>query len=172
MPPVALLATLPTAGSIAGSIVGSLPGSLAGSSVLAAIPTGSLTTALLLVVFGLAIGISLGSVGAGGSILAVPVLVYVAGEEPKQATVSALIVVLTTSLIALRPHWTARRVRTDLAIPFAVAGTAGAFIGKRLADGIDADLLMLAFAGLMIVSGTWSGSTHQRALASPRLRLP
>ena len=111
-------------------------------------------TFALLVLFGLAIGVSLGAVGAGGSILAVPVLGYVAGEPPKQATVSALLVVFTTSLIALRPHWVAKRVRLDLAVPFAATGTAGAFVGKELADGLDSNLLMLAFAGLMVLSAT------------------
>jgi uncharacterized membrane protein YfcA len=57
---------------------------------------------LLAVPFGLAIGILLGLVGAGGSILAVPVLVYVLGEPVKQATTESLLIVGLTALVGTR----------------------------------------------------------------------
>ena len=106
---------------------------------------------------GVLIGVSLGAVGAGGSILAVPVLVYIAGEEPKQATASALVVVLITAVIALRPHWVARRVRLDIALPFAGAGVAGALVGKSLSERLDANVLMLCFSGVMVSAAVLMG---------------
>ena len=66
---------------------------------------------VLVAIMAAAIGLSLGTVGAGGSILAVPVLVYVVGQSPKVATSSSLVIVCATSLMALRPHWTGHRVR-------------------------------------------------------------
>jgi uncharacterized protein len=109
----------------------------------------SVAVVVALVAFGLLIGLSMGAVGAGGSIIAVPVLVYVAGQPPKEATASALVVVLLTSLVALRPHWAQRRVRLDVAIPFALAGFGGAAIGALGSKQVPGDVLMLAFSGVL-----------------------
>ena len=61
--------------------------------------------ALLASPLGLLIGLSLGALGGGGSILAVPALVYAAGQPAKGATTTSLILVAITSLIGLAPHW-------------------------------------------------------------------
>lgn len=111
-----------------------------------------MTQILLIVLFGTLIGLTLGSVGAGGSILAVPVLVYVAGETPKLATVSSLVVVCVTASIAVRPHWVVGRVRTDIAVPFGVVGVLGSLLGKVLSERLNPNMLMLAFSGVMIVA--------------------
>ena len=78
--------------------------------------------ALIAMPFGLAIGVLLGLVGAGGSILAVPVLVYVLGEPVKQATTESLLIVgltaLAGALAAAREH----RVRWRVGLAFAAAG--------------------------------------------------
>lgn len=118
-------------------------------------------TLMLVVLFGSLIGLSLGSVGAGGSILAVPVLVYVAGEAPKLATVSSLVVVCVTALIALRPHWTVGRVRTDIAIPFGAVGIAGSLTGKVLSEHLNANVLMLAFSGVMVAAAVVTGRRNR-----------
>ncbi|HZD88248.1 MAG TPA: TSUP family transporter, partial [Gaiellaceae bacterium] len=67
--------------------------------------------ALLALPFGLAIGLSLGLVGGGGSILALPVLVYVLGEPVKAATTESLLIVGTTALLGSLDHARAGRVR-------------------------------------------------------------
>ncbi len=59
---------------------------------------------LLAIPLGVLIGLSLGALGGGGSILTVPALVYVLGQDPRDATTSSLIIVGITSLIALVPH--------------------------------------------------------------------
>ena len=60
---------------------------------------------------GFLIGMSLGALGGGGSILAVPALVYAAGQDPKGATTTSLVLVTITALIGILPHWRAGRVR-------------------------------------------------------------
>lgn len=107
---------------------------------------------LLLGLLGILIGVSLGSVGAGGSILAVPILVFVAGEAPKSATVSSLVIVGATALIALGPHLKAHRVRGDIAIPFGVIGIAGSFVGKKLSDTQNPNVLLLLFSVVMVAA--------------------
>ncbi len=107
---------------------------------------------LVLGLLGILIGVSLGSVGAGGSILAVPILVFVAGEAPKSATVSSLVIVGATALIALGPHLKAHRVRGDIAIPFGVIGIAGSFVGKKLSDTQNPNVLLLLFSVVMVAA--------------------
>ena len=64
--------------------------------------------ALLASPLGFLIGLSLGALGGGGSILAVPSLVYAAGQTPKHATTTSLVLVALTALIGMVPHWRAR----------------------------------------------------------------
>jgi uncharacterized protein len=71
-----------------------------------------LNEALLALPFGLAIGLLLGLVGGGGSILAVPVLVYLLGEPVKDATTESLLVVGTAALVGAADH--ARIGRVEL----------------------------------------------------------
>jgi uncharacterized membrane protein YfcA len=75
-----------------------------------------LNEALLALPFGLAIGLLLGLVGGGGSILAVPVLVYLLGEPVKDATTESLLVVGTAALVgaaANRPRGAPRGLRSE-----------------------------------------------------------
>ena len=67
--------------------------------------------ALLVSPLGFLIGVSLGALGGGGSILAVPILVYAAGESPQAATTTSLIVVGAASLFGMFTHLRAGRVR-------------------------------------------------------------
>ena len=77
------------------------------------------------------IGVSLGLLGGGGSILAVPVLVYVAGQEPASAIATSLAVVGGTSLIAAIDHARAGRVDLRAAIGFGATGAPSAARGSR-----------------------------------------
>ena len=103
---------------------------------------------------GLLIGVSLGALGGGGSILAVPALVYAAGQAPTQATTTSLVLVAITALIGIIPHWRAHRVRFGAGILFGVVGIAGSLLGSRWNQAANPDLLLLAFAGLMFVAAT------------------
>lgn len=108
--------------------------------------------ALLASPLGFLIGLSLGALGGGGSILAVPVLVYAAGQAPREATASSLLLVGTAALVGLRPHLRAGRVRVATGLAFGVAGIPGSLLGTAVNRRLDPDLLLLAFSGLVLVA--------------------
>lgn len=98
------------------------------------------------------VGISLGLLGGGGSILTVPLLAYVAGQEPKEAIATSLLVVGVTSAVGAITHARAGRVRWRVAAVFGVAAMAGAYGGGRLAHFIPGNILLIAFALIMIMA--------------------
>ncbi|HEX5522998.1 MAG TPA: sulfite exporter TauE/SafE family protein [Pedococcus sp.] len=100
---------------------------------------------------GLLIGLSLGALGGGGSILTVPALVYVLGQDPRTATTSSLLIVGATSLIALLPHARAGRVRFGQGLLFGALGTAGSLAGTALSATVPPQVLLTAFAALMLL---------------------
>ncbi|NUR51538.1 MAG: sulfite exporter TauE/SafE family protein [Hamadaea sp.] len=101
-----------------------------------------------------AIGLLLGLLGGGGSILTVPVLVYLAGQSPEAAIPSSLFVVAVTSAFALLPHARAGRVHWRVGLVFGTAGLAGAYAGGRLAAGIPTPVLLTGFGLLMAAAAT------------------
>lgn len=96
------------------------------------------------------IGLTLGLLGGGGSILAVPLLVYVAGLPAKEAIATSLLVVGVTSAVAVLPHARLGRVRWRTGLIFGTAGMAGAYAGGRLAEFVPAAVLLTGFALMMI----------------------
>ncbi|MEX0835590.1 MAG: sulfite exporter TauE/SafE family protein, partial [Nitriliruptor sp.] len=100
----------------------------------------------------LLIGVALGLLGGGGSILAVPVLVYVAGQDPKAAIAMSLLVVGVTSAAGAVSHARAGRVQWRTAAVFGAAGMVGAYGGGRLAEFIPGTWLLIAFAVMMVVT--------------------
>jgi len=101
---------------------------------------------------GLLIGLSLGALGGGGSILTVPVLVYLLHQSPHAATAGSLLIVGITAAAGMIAHHRAGRVRPAPGIVFGVLGVAGAYAGSRLSSNIQPDLLLSLFAGLMLVA--------------------
>ena len=81
------------------------------------------------------VGVALGLLGGGGSILTVPLLAYVAGMDAKQAIATSLLVVGTTSAVAAISHARAGRVQWRTGLIFGVAGMVGAFGGGLLEIG-------------------------------------
>ncbi|WP_380164989.1 sulfite exporter TauE/SafE family protein [Jannaschia sp. R86511] len=110
---------------------------------------GNLWLVLLLAV---AVGVSLGLLGGGGSILAVPLLVYVAGLDSKEAIATSLLVVGVTSLAALVPHALAHRVRWRTGLVFGAAAMVGAYLGGRLAEFVPGTVLLIAFSLMMLAT--------------------
>jgi uncharacterized membrane protein YfcA len=98
------------------------------------------------------IGISLGMLGGGGSILTVPLLLYVFGVEAKAAIAMSLLVVGTTSIAALVPHARAGRVQWKTGAIFSAASMIGAYGAGRLAKFIPSSALLLAFGAMMLVT--------------------
>jgi len=107
----------------------------------------------------LAIGVSLGFFGGGGSILTVPLFVYVFGLEPKDAIASSLLVVAIASMIGAAQHARAGNVRMREGLVFGMAGMVGAFLGGRVSAFIDGGVLLLLFASMMTVTALamWRG---------------
>jgi len=126
---------------------------------------------------GFLIGLSLGALGGGGSILAVPALVYAAGQSPKAATTTSLVLVALTALIGIVPHWRAGRVRAAAGAVFGLAGIGGSLLGSHWNESADPDVLLLAFSMLMFVAAfaMWRRARKSPAatvvVATPRVDL-
>jgi len=100
------------------------------------------------------VGVSLGMLGGGGSILTVPILTYVAGFEPQQAISASLFIVGVTSVVSVLHHARAGRVRWQTGFIFGVAGKAGAFAGGIVGGYIPGTILMVLFAAMMVATAT------------------
>jgi uncharacterized membrane protein YfcA len=101
---------------------------------------------------GFLIGLSLGALGGGGSILAVPALVYGAGETSHVATTTSLIVVGVSALVGTMGHLRAGRVRLIWGLTFGLVGIGGSYLGSASSQAVPDDVLLLAFAGLILVA--------------------
>lgn len=120
------------------------------------------------ILFSLLIGLSLGLLGGGGSILTVPLLVYGLGVEAKAAIATSLLVVGTTSTVATIPYARRAKVCWRVGAIFGTAGMLGAFGGGSLARFIPASALLLIFAAVMVATAVamLRGRPHTLA-ASP-----
>ena len=119
------------------------------------------------------IGLSLGLLGGGGSILTVPILSYVAGMSTKAAIASSLFVVAVTSSVAVVAHARARRVRWQTGVVFGAAGMAGAYGGGFLAAFVPARALMILFGAMMAATALAMLRPGKPAAASsPRADVP
>jgi uncharacterized membrane protein YfcA len=100
------------------------------------------------------IGLSLGLIGGGGSILAVPILVYVMGLGAKAAIAMSLVIVGTVSLIGAVPHWLQGNVNLRVAAMFAPTAMLGAYLGARLAGlpFITETIQLICFAIVMVLA--------------------
>lgn len=128
--------------------------------------------AILASPLGFLIGLSLGALGGGGSILAVPALVYGAGQTPKQATTTSLLLVGITSVIGIIPLWRAGRVRVFAGTMFGILGVGGSLLGSRWNKAVDADLLLFAFSLLMFVAAWAMWRRQKRSVeSSPEVEL-
>ncbi|MGX1095532.1 putative membrane protein YfcA [Streptomyces albogriseolus] len=109
-------------------------------------------TLTLVLVLALLVGVSLGLLGGGGSILTVPLLVYVAGMDAKEAIATSLFVVGVTSAVGMINHARGGRVRWRTGVLFGAAGMAGAYTGGLIGGHIPDVVLLIAFAVMMIVT--------------------
>ena len=106
---------------------------------------------VLAVVAGGLIGLSLGALGGGGSILAVPVLVYALGQSPSQATTGSLVVVGATALIGAVTAYRAGNVLLARGVTFGLVAIGGAVVGAKASALVSEAVLLAAFAVLMLV---------------------
>lgn len=100
----------------------------------------------------LAIGVTLGLLGGGGSVLTVPVFVYLLDVAPRSAVAMSMPVVGLTSLIGAYGHWRAGNVSWRSALTFGVIAMIGAYVGARLAGLITGPQQLLLLALVMAAS--------------------
>lgn len=116
---------------------------------------------------GLLIGLSLGALGGGGSILTVPSLVFLLHQSPHAATTGSLLIVGITALAGMAAHHRAGRVRIAPGITFGILGVAGSYAGSRLSASIQPDLLLTLYAVLMLVA---AAAMLRRREPGPRIQ--
>jgi len=138
---------------------------------------------LLAVLFGLAIGLAVGTFGGGGSVLAVPVLVYVFGQSVDEATTASLLIVTAAAVAGGASYARSGRVCWRHAGTFSAAALPGVVAGTFAGEAVDDSLLIGVFALIMLAAavatwrkaeddsrnddGSWEGSG-----ACPPLRMP
>ena len=108
-------------------------------------------TLVLALAAGALIGLSLGALGGGGSILAVPVLVYALGQSPAQATTGSLVVVGATSLIGALSAYRAGHGLLARGAAFGAVALGGAVLGAKASAHVPESVLLACFAALMLV---------------------
>ncbi|MDQ3722936.1 MAG: sulfite exporter TauE/SafE family protein [Actinomycetota bacterium] len=119
-----------------------------------------MNTVVLAIPFGIVIGLVVGAIGGGGAILALPVLVYVLGEEVGPASTASLIIVAIAAgvgagALALRGH-----VCWHVALTFVAPAAVASLVGTAASTAVSAETLILAFVPIMLVA---AGATWHRA---------
>jgi uncharacterized membrane protein YfcA len=110
--------------------------------------------AVLAILSGAAVGFSLGLIGGGGSILAVPLLLYVVGiSDPHVAIGTSALAVAVNAFANLAQHARAGTVKWGCAGVFAASGVVGAYLGSSLGKAVAGDKLLVLFALVMVAVG-------------------
>ncbi len=128
---------------------------------------------VLALVAGAVVGLALGGLGGGGSVLAVPALIYLLGFTPAAATTASLIIITATSLTALYAHARAGNVRWKAGTLFAVAGLVPAAAAGTVAAHLPQALLTAAFAAVAALAAArmlrpaCPAAGHSRHAAQP-----
>lgn len=124
-------------------------------------------TALLLAA-GVLIGVMLGSVGGGGSLIAVPALVYLGDQSVRGAQAGALLTVIAAATIGSAAYLRRGQVRWRAGLAFGLAAATGSLAGSLLSRRLDPDVLLLAFAPVMIVGAL--AMAGERGRSEPTFR--
>jgi uncharacterized membrane protein YfcA len=109
---------------------------------------------------GALIGLLMGALGGGGSLIAIPVLVYLVGQDVRAAQATALVIVIVAAIAGIVTHAGRDGVRWRAGMTFGLAAGVSAFAGSVLNRGLDEDLLLLLFAPVMVV-GAWAMVSEQ-----------
>ena len=112
-------------------------------------------TLILAVAVGVGIGLLLGLLGGGGSILTVPALVYILGQDVSTSAATSLIIVGSNAAIGAGLHYSSGRVRWRTSLVFGLAGLVGALPGAKLNHMLPGSLVLLLFAGVMVLAAVF-----------------
>lgn len=115
----------------------------------------TLSSLLIDVALGFVIGITLGLLGGGGSILTVPALVYVVGVSPQAAVTASLVIVGLNSALGALLHRSQGTMNWRVALVFGGIGMIASFLAASASRNVSPHVLLTAFAVLMLVIGLW-----------------
>jgi uncharacterized membrane protein YfcA len=124
----------------------------------------------LAVALALLVGVSLGLLGGGGSILTLPILLYAVGLPPKEAIATSLLVVAGASFVAMVAHARSGRVSLRVAAFFGAASMTTSYLAGRLAHRLPGPWLLGGFTAVMILTGIAmlrSSGARERAAGMP-----
>lgn len=124
---------------------------------------------LKVLLIGAFVGIVVGSLGAGGGILSVPILVYILGQDPHQATGLSLIIVGLTAAVSLATRARSGNVAWREGSLFALAGLVGTWAGSTLGPLVPARALMLSFCALLAAVAVFMVRSQLRPSTSSSL---
>lgn len=102
--------------------------------------------------FAILIGLALGTLGGGGSILTVPVFVYVLGFDPKLAIAMSLPVVGTAALVGVVSHWRAGNVQLQTAALFGSVAMVGSYAGARASTLVSGRVQLIVLGAVMVAA--------------------
>lgn len=133
-----------------------------------------MVTAIISHILAVCIGLSLGLIGGGGSVLAVPILVYVIGLSPKVAIAMSLMIVGTVSLIGAIPHWLQGNVNLKTVAIFTPPAMLGAYFGAQLTllPFITETLQLICFGMVMLLASILMISKGSKKFQSNRVLAP
>jgi uncharacterized protein len=119
------------------------------------------------VLFGVVIGLALGLLGGGGSILTVPVFVYVLGYDAKDAIPMSLAVVGITSIVGAATRWRDGAVNGRMGIMFGAVATLGTYGGARLARIVPGTVQLAIFGVVMLLAAVFMARGRREPMADP-----
>jgi len=131
----------------------------------------TIPTLVLALLAGVPVGLAIGLIGGGGSIVALPLLIYVVGVTSPQAAIgTAAITVAVNAAASVAAHERNGNIKWPCALVFAAAGIVGAVLGAEAGKLLDASHLLAAFGVLMLVVGVWL-LRPRRTPPQPNVRL-
>ena len=116
------------------------------------------------------VGLSLGLLGGGGSVLVVPLFTYALGYSAKQAIVMSLAVVGVTSLVGAFSHWRHGQIDSRLALIFGGAAMGSAYLGARLGTFLSGQAQLILFALVMLLAALFM-ARPRRDTCPPQYRV-
>ncbi len=123
---------------------------------------------IYIILAALAVGLSLGLFGSGGSILTVPALIYLLHHEDTVAIAESLAIVGSIALIIVLPYAKARLVDWRLALRFGLPGMAGTYLGAWLAAFVPGYVQLFVFAGVMVLAAIQMWRKSKTNVTSPQ----